>query len=376
MTFNCLQLDLQLDAKGEAVEEDPGVYINVNWDDDDGDGWTNNGQPPDATYTGDKADEEVNPAGGGGDNDLRLCVLTMYSPAGEGTVELTYPANIKCWGTRTKKDDGESSAIASGEDIDLEDLPLTIYVEGVSGSAAFRDVELKATYSEGDTTVTDKAKVTVFKVTLTGIFAGEQQSDNDVHHSTFGGSSDMNGLISWDDADGDGVPEGEGDMDPNCEYFHNCMEDKGTVKPSGVVAQVSLDFVRYMQLKFWERNEGHDWGEPVEETEGWELDDFHQGDEDLTPSEEDHIFLNNIYPADGPGFVTKSRPPASDYMVHVDDFKEMATVKIGGISYQCSDWYKWHSRVQVKPKGPSDLTRDDPALQQLGAGWVAIPQNP
>ena len=166
--------------------------------------------------------------------------------------------------------------------------------------------------------------------TLTGIFAGEQQSDNDVHHSTFGGSSDMNGLISWDDADGDGVPEGEGDMDPNCEYSHNCMEDKGTVKPSGVVAQVSLDFVRYMQLKFWERNEGHDWGEPVEETEGWELDDFHQGDEDLTPSEEDHIFLNNIYSAACPGFVTKSRPPASDYMVHVDDFKEMATVKIGG----------------------------------------------
>ena len=28
VTFNCLQLDLQLDAKGEAVEEDPGVYIN------------------------------------------------------------------------------------------------------------------------------------------------------------------------------------------------------------------------------------------------------------------------------------------------------------------------------------------------------------
>ena len=65
-------------------------------------------------------------------------------------------------GHRTKKDDGESSAIASGEDIDLEDLPLTIYVEGVSGSAAFRDVELKATYSE-DATVTDKAKVTVFE---------------------------------------------------------------------------------------------------------------------------------------------------------------------------------------------------------------------
>ena len=41
----------------EEGEENPGLYINVNWSDDDGDGWEPNENPPGATYRGDKDDD-------------------------------------------------------------------------------------------------------------------------------------------------------------------------------------------------------------------------------------------------------------------------------------------------------------------------------
>jgi hypothetical protein len=40
----------------EGKEENPGLYLNVNWDDDDLDGWSQNETPPNAVYTPDKDD--------------------------------------------------------------------------------------------------------------------------------------------------------------------------------------------------------------------------------------------------------------------------------------------------------------------------------
>ncbi len=287
-------------------------------------------------------------------------------------MSLTFPANIKCWGTRTKKDGGQSSAISSGTQIPVGQLPKTFYVEGVSGSAAFRDLELKATYSE-DPTLTDKAKVTVFEVTLTGKFAGAQQADNDVHHSAFGGSSDMNGCISWDDANGDGT---KGDLDPNCLYFHNCMEVQGHTKPSAIDVQrdgVAFLFKQDKGRRRWRWNQGGGAGE-LRIAGPWAADDPPAQMMDVTPSIEGHLFLDNVYVVDGPGYRTKDRP--YDYVFYVGDFRDRVLVQIGGSWYQCSGWYKWHAQLRMEPKNATELTRSDPALQLLDVGWISLPDQP
>jgi len=220
---------------GEKDELNPGLYIAANWDDDDGDGWQPNDNPPNGVYTGDKADYHVYDAqkAPNGDDDFWVFFLSIAPSNLSGNVRLTYPSNVAVWETRTKKkESGTSSEVPSGSEYSVAQLPKTLYVEGVSGSSTFRDVELKATWLPKS--FSDFVKVTVFEVDLTGKFGfGGQQLDNEVKHSYFEGSSDNNGKISWDDGNGNGE---YGDPDPNCKYFHNCMECQGTVSPSGVTS--------------------------------------------------------------------------------------------------------------------------------------------
>ena len=348
----------------EPNELDPGKYINVNWDDDDNDGWDPNDAPPGGTYTGDKSDANIV----GGDSDFRSFSVSI-TPSGipDGNVSVTFGGNVKVWETNTKKEaGGGSSEVSSGTQFPVEDLPKTLYLEGVSGSSTFRDVELKATYLPCD--ANDIVKITVFEVTLTGLFGfGGQQADNDKKHSSFQGSSDKNGRISWDDANGDGT---KGDNDPNCEYFHNCMECQGTVKPSGVTTQVEFDIKRDRWAKSWKKLEGGGWN-LIDNSTPWTDDDPVNGDEDLTPSANDHI-----YHIDGPGFGNKNRGPTWDYLAMIGDFREWVMIKIDGTWYQCSDYYKWHTKCYTKPKDATDMTRDSLILQQLGSGWITVPNSP
>ena len=206
-------------------------------------------------------------------------------------------------------------------------------------------------------------------MTLSGFFGfGDQQPDNDAKHSTFSGSSDKNGKISWDDANADGT---KGDNDPNCEYFHNCMECQGTVKPSGVTTEVSFDFEREKWHQWWKKVVGGNWQLGQDETNPWRPDDPTESDEDKTPSETDHI-----YHIDGPGFGNKNRGPTWDYLAQIGDFREWVTVNIDGAWYQCSNYYKWHSKCYTKPKDANYMTRDALGLQQLGSGWIVVPNNP
>jgi hypothetical protein len=181
----------------ELNEINPGKYINVNWDDDDSDGWAPNDTPPNGVYTGDKDDPYIV----GGDNDFRSFIVSISPsdiPSDFSTtkVSVTFGGKVKVWQTNTKKTVlGDSSELTSGDQFKVANLPKQFYLEGVTGSGAFRDVDLKATYVPCD--ANDIVKVTVFEVTLTGLFGyGNQQSDNDKKHSAFKGSSDKNGKIS------------------------------------------------------------------------------------------------------------------------------------------------------------------------------------
>jgi len=342
---------------------------------DDGDGWDPNDTPPGGSYTGDKDDPNIV----GGEypypGDFREFSISI-SPSGipQGSVTLSYPGNVKVWETTTKLDPNGLSSKADSS-YEPNQLPLMLYLEGVSGSKEFQDVEVKASYfAVGGAIHEDIVKVTVFEVTLDGLFDyGPQQGDNDKH---FDGktaspplwpvSSNKRGLISWDDANEDW---NKIDPDPNCKYFHNCMECQGTVEPNSVTNQVEFNIKREKWRKSWSKNQGGDWvldgGEP-----DWIDDDGTNDDEDLTPSGDNHI-----YSIDGPGFIKKDLTP--DYRVYIGDFREWVEVKLDGIDYQCSDYYKWHAQVWTKSKdGTNDTTRDSLNKQKLGGGWITIPDEP
>jgi hypothetical protein len=135
------------------------------------------------------------------------------------------------------KQDGTSSEVLS-EAVFALNQPLRFYAEGISGSKQFKDTLLKIEYVPVDQAKAsgDRAQVTVFEVTQQGFFGGEggvaaaQHTDNNARLSNpnIDASSDKTGIISWNDANGDGKI---GDLDNHCVSFHNSMENQGTVLP-------------------------------------------------------------------------------------------------------------------------------------------------
>jgi hypothetical protein len=382
----------------EEQSPGPGWYINVNWDDDDGDGWTNGAAPPNANYTGDRSDSHIST----GDNDLwGFDVTTAY--LNQGNVRLTFGPTggsttfVRVYRTHTKRFlDGSSSEVTSGTMYPVGAIPGPFYMEGVSGSANFRDLELKAEYIGPGTADPDIVKVTVFDVSLIGFFGGAnglatpQQVDNDVKFSPgyTPGSSNTVGIISWDDKNGDG---NKGDEDPECDYFGNVMELQGTVWPRKIAGQaypVAFDFYREIYGRAWGRlfpPRGDGSWIPValkpDMEPGalyWHEDEEIPGspspnaDEDLTVNDQQHI-----YDTDSPGYPFKTRVEI-DYAAYVADFREHVKVQLYGQWFQASAFFKWHAQWYLMPKPFTDdlLTRDAPNKQKLGQDWIAIPNNP
>lgn len=367
----------------EQAEENPGLYINVNWGDDDLDGWMPSEDPPDATYKADKDDDEI---GLGGDNDFRVFTIHVDPQQAPVTVVVQFPNKIKVWRTFTKKmEGGGTSEVVSGTAYDPQNIPGPLLIEGQLGTENFRDVSLTATVKYGQNEIcSDTVKITVFEVTLAGLFNGPQKDDCEVKMSDdtrflFTLSSDTKGKISWDDKDGDGVAEGEGDYDTNCEYFHDCMECQGTVKPSGVTAaQAEFKFERERAGKAWKIPVGKSEWELAGEDAPWQNDNWEDDeDQDKSPSQGEPPDRDHIYQIDGPGFEMRTQAQVTNF-AYVLDLRQRVLVRFAGQAkwYQCSGFYKWHSQMYLKPKDELWLTRDAPAKQKLGGGWINIPANP
>lgn len=355
----------------EQYEESPGLYINANWDDDDSpaDGWAPNEDPPDATYTGDKNDYQI---AGAGDGDFRVFSIHVDPGQAPVTVVVQFQNNIKVWQTFTKEmPGGGTSEVFSGAAFNPQNIPSPLLIEGQLGSQDFRDVSLTATVKYGQNEIlSDTVRITVFEVTLTGFFSGDEHGSHecDVRLINFHWSSGTLGKISWDDYDGDGEV---GDEDPHCRYFHNCMECQGTVKPSDVTTEAVFTFEREVWSKLWVILPGESEWTLVHADTSWQDDDWDDDpDEDNTPSAENHI-----YQIDGPGYDRKDQALCTRFAV-VNLFRQRVLVKLDGTWYQCSDFCKWHSQLYLKPKDELWLTRDVPAKQKLGGGWINIPANP
>lgn len=355
-----------------ATTIDPlGLVVSVNWSDDDGDGWTNEEAPPDAVYTPDKDDEYIL----NGDNDFRTVVLWASPTDLDGaTVRITPSGGIKVYRSSTKRMGLGSSEVAPGTEIPVSELPLALLVEGLTGSESFADEKLTAEYKwQGDSLTHDELPVTVVEVTLGGVFSGLQQEDNEIRFNSEGWqiSNDRNGLISWDDADGDGQT---GDVDTHCRYFHNCMECRGTVSPqlASIDPQpIEFSFFQQMQKLHAQSSDGVVWlcdptTNPPMLVTTW-TDDGPNGEvQDVSISEQGHI-----YTLDGPGPIELSGPHLMVYL----NFRVRVMVNIGGSWHQCSDYFKWHSEMLVEPVPGTELrTRGARAAQKLGSGWIQFPE--
>lgn len=372
ITVWVVTVDVEAGLSGEE-KQNPGLHVNVNWSDDDEDGWTPNDSPPNGTYKPDKLDDFI---GGGGDDDFRSFGIDVDPNHAPVTVVVEFENNIKVWESWTKKkwegEEYKSSEVASGTAYDPDEMPYPLLIEGQSGTEDFRDVSLTATVKYGqDEICSDVVKITVFEVTVTPLFARAQQGDCEKKFSDplFKVSSDRNGRISWDDANGDGVV---GDYDEKCKYFANCMECQGSIKPVGVLpGEVVFDLTRDAWGRAWNRWATGSWS-LFQERIPWDPDDTTQADEDLTPSNQNHIYM-----IDGPVCKSRKKSECGDYVLWIANFKEWALVSIGGQMRQCSDIQKWHHQLYLKPKGSTEfLTRHDAALQKLGGGWVNVPNNP
>lgn len=281
-------------------------------------------------------------------------------------MKITYTDNkIKVWKTRNKRLYQFTSLVESGSELNLNELN-ELYIEGIAGTDSFQGAELKAEYVKGGNVLSsDVLKITVFEaVNLTGFFTGAQQDDNSKRHSTFGGSSNVNGIIIWDDPD------------ENCLYFHNCMEFQATLKPGGITVPglVEFDIKREAWARFWTKWDVNGEWEPYLTVVPWDDDDPNNNDEDLSPSGSNHI-----YSIDGPGWGSPYRVYLSyDHVALIADFRERVMIKIDGTWYQCSDFYKWKTSMYLKPKPPyiDLLTRDLSKPQDVSPGWSGVPDEP
>jgi hypothetical protein len=371
-----VKINLVVNNISEAQEENPGFYINANWNDDDRDGWSPTSQaPPSATYTPDKQD----PNGiDGADDDLQFFQLELTPDVDCGYVTLLFPANIRIWKTKSKVRLGSSTRYYSGTTIPASTLTIIWYIEGYAGTANFMDAELKASWTAGAGSAEDIVNITVFEARdPAGHFAYQSQpvGDNDKRHNDAyrKNSSNMNGIISWDDADADGIkwPTPGEAQDPNCWYFHNCMELEWTMKPAGITGSgpVSLDIFREKWGKEWRivYLTPDCWDVEDDYTGTWSSDDASNNDEDLDPSGS-----NKIWSIDGPGHTDKGGGWQILNHRATLDFRESVYVDIGGTKSQCSDFYKWHAQVDLEQKNPSEWTRTNMANQKLGSGWITI----
>ncbi len=136
------KIDVVIDGKGELQEEDPGIYLPLNNDDDNAD-----------TIL----DYQESPVSG--ENDLKPLILLCAPSDLPGTVTLSWGSNIKLWDTTSKDSEIRTHSYPASQ------FPRTYYVERYNVSNSLKDTEIKLSYTAPDDTYCgDRVKVTVFDI--------------------------------------------------------------------------------------------------------------------------------------------------------------------------------------------------------------------
>lgn len=144
--------DGKIDISDEFKEENPGVIVFENWDNDD----------ENPSNTPDKAKPYVK-----NENDLvpiRLEFSPMPSAGSLRLESITEGNKIKIWTSNTK---GTEIILPKKWNLSTENIPTTLYLEGYGESKLKNDIELELSYSTGDNTIFDDTlKITVVKLNL------------------------------------------------------------------------------------------------------------------------------------------------------------------------------------------------------------------
>ena len=135
-------IDLDWEGLSEDAEEETGIYIPLNVDDDNSDT---------------TIDYQQNPVIG--ENDLKYLTLFCTPSNLPNIFTLSWGSNVKLWETASKETEITKTTYQATE------LPKTYYVEGYSVSSSLKDTEIKLSHTFPDgTTGEDKAKITVYEV--------------------------------------------------------------------------------------------------------------------------------------------------------------------------------------------------------------------
>jgi hypothetical protein len=393
-----------LEEEREQGTSQPGWYLPVNWSDDDHDGWSpaENAPPTESsgpTYSGDLTDDFIPD----GDRDLFKLYVSMGlveidgadPQTVDGDLKLTYDSSrMKIWETNTKKhENGTSSLVPSGTLFNWKEQLYAgakfLYAEGIQGSTVFQDSWIKVeavNLINAKPADPDEMKVTAFEINTRGIYTdgASKSQDNEVSFVVMRGSDNKLGFRDYI-------------TDPGItQYFANCMEMQGTIKPPVVVGArfpygigippepppgsefyqvIGFDSIRYVYgVEFVQRASDGEWMlNPDQEHYQWTYDSLSTTSQDNTLSSESHIYDTDI-----PGFGFNqplTYKAAEQYL----DFKEWFRARLYGGMYQISSVAKWHTQTVIELDPGSNLLvrKKDPqgnyVDQKLGDGWIDIP---
>jgi len=147
---------------------------------------------------------------------------------------------------------------------------------------------------------------------------------------------------------------------------------QNTISPSGfgAIANVSYDIKRTKERATWSKT-GSTWQQDTHVGPGAD-DDSHDGDEDLTPSVDEHIYV-----IDTPGF--NSSISFADEAVYKASFVEFVNIKLGSSGWiKCSDDYEWHSITWLEDNGSGTWRRKTSEPNEItpGSTTVGTPSTP
>jgi len=162
-SLNAIEIDLDIDTVADDDEENPGGFVRINGDNDNGSSWvagTSNTIPT-------VRDLQTQPVPN--ENDLLVLQISAQPDdlEGEFRLQVTYTGEgrIKFWDTMSKQ--VEISLAGGQTTFQPGDLPDQLYVEGTENSAALRDVEIELEFvpaGEQGGTCSDKVKLSVTPV--------------------------------------------------------------------------------------------------------------------------------------------------------------------------------------------------------------------
>ena len=210
--LNVFEVDLDADGVADEGELDPGAYVAVNDDDDNGNG------------TADKDDTGVVT----GEDDLVKITLDVHRPEGvtvPGSVTLVRELGgdkVNVW-TSDRSTSAGTKLTFNGQDnvFPVASLPVDLWVEGKAVSGSLRDIRLALSHTNAYVTQRDQVCSTVFWLR----FASPTPEEDEVHlkgeEIRWRGELDPPGLpgVSWlfsylqgtgDPGSGPGSPAGDG----------------------------------------------------------------------------------------------------------------------------------------------------------------------